>query len=214
MDGEIGLCRGQFLLEALPVALARGDVRQGSCVAELQLGQTGTCRFLRRAALGFDFRSGGQLASNGRSGLLGLPQPGEGRIDLGSPGDQLALCIAGSTGGLAPSGSGDGDDRPAVFAARGLSRGLLLGLGGQPAGLGPQLGQDVFDARQVRLGLLELLLGLSLAPLVSTDTGHFLKQRAPFLGPQRQRLIDHALADEQECVVCKVGRVQQVDEIL
>ena len=55
---------------------------------------------------------------------------------------------------------------------------------------------------------------LRLAPFVAPDAGHFLEQRPPLLGPQRQRLVDHALADEEEGVVGQVGGVEQVDEVL
>ena len=44
--------------------------------------------------------------------------------------------------------------------------------------------------------------------------GHFLEERASLLGAERERLIDHALADEEEGVVGEMRRVEQVDEIL
>ena len=90
---------------------------------------------------------------------------------------------------------------------------LLLGLGGEPARLRPELGEDVLDPGEVRLGLGELLLGLAPAPLVAADAGDLLEQRPPLLGPERERLVDHALADEQERVVGEVRRVEQVDEV-
>ena len=46
------------------------------------------------------------------------------------------------------------------------------------------------------------------------DSGNFLEQGATLLGPQRQRLIDHPLADEQERVVGEVCRVEQIDQVL
>ena len=90
---------------------------------------------------------------------------------------------------------------------------LLLGLGGQPARLRPELAEDVLDAGEVRLGLDQLLLGPAAAALVAADAGDLLEQRPALLGPQRQRLVDHALADEQERVVGEVRRVEQVDEV-
>ena len=84
----------------------------------------------------------------------------------------------------------------------------------QAARLRPQLRQDVLDPGQVGLGLCELLLGPRLASLVAADAGHFLEERAPLLGPQRQRLVHHALADEEEGVVGQMGRVEQIDEVL
>ena len=94
-----------------------------------------------------------------------------------------------------------------------LARRLLLGLGGQPARLRPELAEDVLDPGEVRLGLDELLLGPPAASLVAPDAGDLLEQRPALLGPQRQRLVDHALADEQEGVVGEVRRVEQVDQV-
>ena len=99
-----------------------------------------------------------------------------------------------------------------LLAGRRAGR-LLFGLGGRAGGPGAELGQDVVDAREVRLRLGQLLLGLAPAPLVATDAGHLLEQRPALLGPQRQRLVDHALPDEQERVVGQVRVVQQVDEV-
>ena len=74
----------------------------------------------------------------------------------------------------------------------------------EPPRLRPQLGEDVLDAGEVRLGLGQLLLGLAPAALVAPDAGDLLEQRPALLGPQRERLVDHALADEQERVLGEV----------
>ena len=50
-------------------------------------------------------------------------------------------------------------------------------------------------------------------PLVPADAGRLLEERPALLRPQRERLVDHALADEQEGVVGQVGIVEQVDEV-
>ena len=63
------------------------------------------------------------------------------------------------------------------------------------------------------LGLGELVLGLAPATLVASDAGDLLEQRPALLGSQRERLVDHPLADEQERVVGEVGGVEQVDEV-
>ena len=94
-----------------------------------------------------------------------------------------------------------------------LAARLLLGLGGQPARLRPELGEDVLDPGEVRLGLDQLLLGAAAATLVAADPGDLLEQRPALLGPQGERLVDHALADEQEGVVGEVRGVEQVDEV-
>ena len=102
--------------------------------------------------------------------------------------------------------------RRQLVAGRRAGR-LLLGLGGQPPRLRPELREDVLDPGEVRLGLGQLLLGLAPAALVAADAGDLLEQRPALLGPQRQRLVDHALADEQERVVGEVRGVEQVDEV-
>ena len=66
---------------------------------------------------------------------------------------------------------------------------------------------------EVRLGLGQLLLGLAPAALVAPHPGDLLEQRPALLGPQRERLVDHALADEQEGVVGEVRGIEQVDEV-
>ena len=45
------------------------------------------------------------------------------------------------------------------------------------------------------------------------DAGRLLEERPALLGPQRERLVDHALADEEEGVVGQVGVVEQVDQV-
>ena len=43
--------------------------------------------------------------------------------------------------------------------------------------------------------------------------GDLLEQRPALLGTERERLVDHALADEQERVVGEMRGVEQVDEV-
>ena len=114
---------------------------------------------------------------------------------------------------LVPAGVHREEQRADQLVGRGLARRLLLGLRREPAGLWPELAEDVLDPGEVRLRLDQLLLGAAAAALVAADAGDLLEQRPPFLGPQRERLIDHALADEQERVVGQVRRIEQVDEV-
>ena len=95
-----------------------------------------------------------------------------------------------------------------------LPGGLLLRLGSKSPGLRPKLDEDVFHAREVCFGLGELLLRLPASPVVTPDPGHFLEQRSALLRSQREGLVDHALADEQERIVGKVRAVEQIDEVL
>ena len=59
----------------------------------------------------------------------------------------------------------------------------------------------------------QLLLGVTPSALVPPDAGDLVEQRAALLGSQGQRLVDHALADEQEGVVGEVRGVEQVDQV-
>ena len=68
-----------------------------------------------------------------------------------------------------------------LFAGR-QARRLLLRLGREPAGLRPELAEDVLDAGEVRLRLDELVLCLAPPPLMATDAGDLLEQRAALLG--------------------------------
>ncbi len=90
---------------------------------------------------------------------------------------------------------------------------LLLGLGCQASGLGPQLGQQVAHALQVRARLVELCLRTRTAALVLPDASRLLEERAALLGPQREGLVDHALPDEEEGVIGQVGVVEQLDQV-
>ena len=107
---------------------------------------------------------------------------------------------------------GQQERRRQLVAGRLASR-LLLGLGGQAPRLRPQLGEDVLDPGEVRLGLGELVLGLPPAALVAPDAGDLLEQRPSLLRAQGEGLVDHALADEQERVVGEVRGIEQVDEV-
>ena len=103
---------------------------------------------------------------------------------------------------------GAGEGRPGA-----LARDLLLGLLGQPADLRAQLAGDVAHPGQVRFGLQQARLRLPPTPLVAAHAGGLLEQRPAFLRPQREGLVDHALADEQEGVVGQVRAVQQVHQV-
>src|SRR6476659_419872 len=76
------------------------------------------------------------------------------------------------------------------------------------------LREDVLDPGEVRLGLDELLLRLAPPSLVAPDAGDLLEQGAALLGPQGERLVDHALPDEQARVLGEVRRVEEVHQVL
>jgi hypothetical protein len=133
------------------------------------------------------------------------------RLDLGTLAPGRGVDEPG--GRLVPARMGRGQERGRELIADAGTGRLLLGLGSQPACLRSQLGQDVVDAGEIGFRLGQLFLGLATATLVPPDTGHLLEQRPTFLRPERQRLVDHALADEQEGVVGEVRGVKQVDEV-
>ena len=121
---------------------------------------------------------------------------------------------AQTSGGVMPPHVRGQDQRCRELLAGRLPGGLLLRLGGKSPGLRPKLDKDVFHAREVCFGLGELLLRLPASPVVTPDPGHFLEQRSALLRSQREGLVDHALADEQERIVGKVRGVEQIDEVL
>ncbi len=165
------------------------------------------------AALPLGLRPLGQLGRDSGGCLLGRLQRGHRSIGLGSLAVPPDSRLGRPARGLVPAGVGREDQRVGKLLAGGQSGRLLLGLGREPPGLRPELGEDVLDPGEVGLGLGELVLGLAPAPLVSSDAGDLLEQGPALLWSERERLVDHALADEQERVVREVGRVEQVDEI-
>ncbi len=145
--------------------------------------------------------------------LLGVAQGAERRISIASRGGQCLGVAARFDLGRGQAGAGPGHERLGQLGAGRHAGLLLLGLGRQAASLGPQLGEHVADALEVGLRLRQLALGLLAATLVLADAGRLLEQRPTLLGPQREGLVDHALADEEEGVVGDVGVVEQLDQV-
>jgi len=90
----------------------------------------------------------------------------------------------------------------------------LLGLLGQRFHVGGELADDVRDAQQVLLGLLEPTLGLALSRLVAGDAGGLLEQGAPVLGLGGENLVDAALPDDGVVLLAHAGVQEQVLHIL
>ena len=215
LAASVGLGRRALATQARPVALDAPRARTSSRPSRSCSSRSRPrARVVRLASLALERRPARRARRRRRAADFGGRQLGHRRIDVGPRRARRRRRRAAA--GRPPRASGRA--RPASSAvgelvAGGAPRRLLLGLGGQPARLRPELGEDVLDAREVRLGLGELLLGLAPAALVAADAGDLLEQRPALLGPERQRLVDHALADEQEGVVGEVGGVEQVDEV-
>ena len=146
-------------------------------------------------------------------GLLGCLELLHRGVRFGLPRRTKIRGIPGARAGLEPPGVGRQQQCCRQLVARADARGLLLGLGREPPRLRSELGDDVLDPGEVRLRFGQLLLRLAATSLVAANTGDLFEQRAALLGPQRERLVDHALADEQECVVGEMRPVEQVDEV-
>ena len=211
---QVGLGGGPLAGDPLPIPADRSALR--GQLAGLQLGRGQRGAGLVRASP--QRRRGGRaLTERRRDGArrgLGRRELGERGVDLG-PG--VGEAIAGSAdpaGSLVPAGMRRDEEGRGELVAGARARRLLLGLRGEATGLRPELGEDVLDPGQVRLRLDELLLGAPPAALVAADAGDLLEERPALLGPERERLVDHALADEEEGVVGEVGRVEEVDEVL
>ena len=180
---------------------------------DAQLGELGAQRVERRSPAALRLSPPrDRLRQLGRK-LLGDLERGERAVSSGARVLDLTLLLGGRGGRAAPALAGRGQQAFGQLAAGRPTRFELLCLGGQPACLRTQLGKHVADALEVRLGLAELCLRLPPTPLVAAHSGGFLEQRAALLGAQRERLVDHALADEQKGVVGQVAGVQQLDEI-
>ena len=214
--GDLGLGGAPFVVEPPPVARRCASSSEAEPrIAQLGRGQCRPRGVVGLAPVALLLGPGAELGRQRGGRRFGGLHLGHGAIGLGAGGGAARAgrgrrdpavscqraCAASSTADTTSSSAVD-------FAAR-----LLLGLRRQPARLRPQLGDDVLDPREVRLGLDELLLRAAPAALVAADAGDLLEQRPPLLGPQRERLVDHALADEQERVVGEVRGIEQVDEV-
>ena len=168
---------------------------------------------MRLAALGGHDRPGPETGRDAGDRLLRSGERGHRCVGLGPSLGSRGGGRRRSPRGLVPAGVGGEEDRRGELVPGREAGRLLLGLDRQPPDLRAELGDDVLDPREVRLGLDELLLGPSAAALVAADAGDLLEQRPPLLGPERERLVDHPLADEQEGVVGEVGAIEEVDEV-
>ncbi len=165
------------------------------------------------AALALHGRPGRQFrGERGGTGLGGI-KVRHGAIGLGLRPFVSPARLREPSRSFMPSRVGRRQERRRELVPDARSGRLLVGLCRQSSRLRAELGQDVLHAREVRLRLDQLLLGLPPPALVPSDAGHLLEQRTPFLGPQRQGLVDHALADEQERVVGQVRAIEEVDEV-
>ncbi len=210
---HLGLGRDALVVEPLPVAVDRFELGGEAGIAELGAGQCRSCGIVGLASRPLGLGACAELGRQCGRGGLGSLHLGHGPVRLGSR--RRLACPRGGhpPGGFVPSGMGRQEDGPGELVGSRLAAGLLLGLGGEASRLRPQLGDDVLDPREIGLRLRELLLGAAPATLVTADAGDFLEQRPPLLRAQGQRLVDHALPDEQEGVVGKVRGVEEVDEV-
>ena len=212
-DREVGLGRPALGVEAVAVADDPCEVADQPRLAELQLGERGPGRLVSLAPLALERRPVAERRRQRGRRALRLGQLGHREVGVGPRSVEPADRRGASARRLVPTSVGGDDEGGSELVAGRRPGDLLLGLGGEPAGLRPELGEDVVDAGQVELGLGELLLGLPSPALVAAHAGDLLEQRPALLGSERERLVDHPLADEQEGVVGEVGRVEQVDEV-
>ncbi len=213
LDREVRIGGRPLVREARPVAIDCLEVACQPGRAELEVGEERPRRVVGLAARSLGLRPLRELRGNRRSGILGGLECAHRPVGLGPFPVAPDGRLGGASGRLVPAGvGGDHQGLRELLACRQPGR-LLLGLRGEPACLGSELGDDVLDTGEVRLRFGELILGLATPPLVPADTGNLLEERPALLGPECQCLIDHPLPDEQERVVGEVPRVEQVDEI-
>ena len=213
LGGKVGVgCR---LLVGDPAAVPDGRLDLTGCpgLAQPELRDLVAGGLVRRALvalqLGARGHRRGDIAHRGLHRLEGL----ERLVRLDPQGVPSCLGRSRPARGLVPALVGGGDQGGGELLTGGEPGRLLLGQLPQPTRLRPELGQDVIDAGEVGLGLRQLFLGLAPPALVAAHPGDLLEQRASFLGAERERLVDHALADEQEGILSEVGGVEQVLEV-
>ena len=211
--GQLGLGRGPFVEQAPPIAFQRLELRGEARVADLRRADGGLRRVMGLASLAFERGPDGELAGQRRRRRLGGHE--RGHRPIGGVARRVAIRLGDGQprGGLVPARVHREQQGARELVRGGLPGRLLLGLGGQPPRLRPELAEDVLRPGQVRLGLDELFLGAASPALMAADPGDLLEQRPPLLGAQRQGLVDHALPDEQEGVVGEVRGVEQVDQV-
>ena len=213
--------RGQLRLGSLsrlhdPRPLAPGAIHLGRVPRLTQL--EGRARRAPPIQLGarlrLQRRLPGERSTCGADGLLVAEQLGHRPLDRPARRDAGGCRCGRATAGLVPAGMGRQEDRRRELVCGAEPVRLLLRLLAEPPCLRPELGKDVVDARQIRLGLRELLLCATASALVPAHAGDLFEQRPRLLGPERQRLVDHALADEQEGILGEVPGIEQVDQVL
>ena len=182
-------------------------------LAQPERRQLGARRLVHHPTLALLLRAGRHRRRDLADGGLGRLERLERPFRLGAQGVPAALRLGRAAGGLVPASVGGGDQRGRQLLAGRAARRLLLGELAEAARLRSQLREDVLDPCEVGLGLGELLLGPPAPALVAADPGDLLEQRPALLGPQREGLVHHALADEQERVLGEVRAVEQVHEV-
>ena len=210
---HVGVGGRALVRDPLSIPHRGGDLARRPRLAQPQRREVGTRGFVHHPALALLLRA---LRHRGRDAgdrrlrrLERLERP----LRLQAQGVPAPLRLGRTTGGLVPASVRGGDQRRRQLLARREPGRLLLGQLAEAPRLRAELREDVLDAREVRLGLGELILGLPASALVAPDPGDLLEQRPALLGAQRERLVHHALPDEQERVLGDVRRVQQVLEV-
>ncbi len=213
LNGEIRLGRRPLIAESRPVTTDRLEIAAETSLAETELSQRRPCGIVGLPPTPFGLCPFTQLGGDRCSRLLRCLEGRHGLVGLGSFVVSSRARLGRPTRGFVPADVGSEDERLGQLVACREPCRLLLRLGREPAGLRPQLTEDVLDASQVRLRLDELVLRLAATPLVTTDPRDLLEKRAALLRAKGERLVDHALPDEQERVVGQMSRVEQVDQV-
>ena len=213
LDHEIGLRDGTFVVQPGPVPRDALEIRRRPLLTQVEGVDRSLGCVERRTPLRLDDRSRTELLGQPGGSLLSRLK----LLHLGVGfGLRLRATVRGircPRAGLEPPGMGRQQQCARQLVGRADARGLLLGLGREPPRLRSELGNDVLDPSQVRLRFGQLLLRLAASSLVAPDPGDLLEQRPALLGSQGERLVDHALADEQECIVGEMRAIEQVDEV-
>ena len=203
----IGLDGAPLGLEAGSLPDSVRELRIDPAVPQPQSRQLGHGGIHGGSALPFDSRSKGQLCAQRRGRVLLDREPGHRPVESCTRGrDGLEREANPAIRGM-PASVRRGEDRgrQLVAGADGGSSAAPPALPAAGPGAGARRGCPPTRARFAS-DSVSCSSALPATSLVAPHAGDLLEQGSPLLGPERESLVDHALADEQEGVLGEVRR--------
>ena len=212
--GDLGLGGGPLVEQALALAGEGLELRGEPRVAQLGAGRGGPRRVVRLAPFALETRPDTEF--RGQPAAVASAAVSSVIAVVDRRGRHVAIRIARgqSRGRLVPAGVHR--DRGARSSARrrSISRVACCSACAASRRACGRSSPRMSSARaRFASDSDQLLLGAATTAFVAPDAGHLLEQRPTFLRPERQRLVDHPLPDEQERVVRQMRGIEQVDQV-